>query len=240
MRSPGRPRKIGARALHAAWSTLVAGVTVGALLAGCDAKSFPALGSFETRCAQLPAARFHVVTVPMVVTEDDTEDVAQLTVRSGASADRHRTYGLTVANFGHETESRLRILEEASTGRACATPEVDVTLSMRPTTVYLARELAGDRCQREATRQHELRHVDAYRALLDEAAARLRAELPAAVAREAWSGGSAGDVRRRFDATLRAVLGDFMRTQHEVLAERQAGIDTPEEYARVGRACRAG
>ena len=30
-----------------------------------------------------------------------------------------------------------------------------------------------------------------------------------------------------------------MRREHERLAERQALIDTPEEYARVGRVCRA-
>jgi hypothetical protein len=34
-------------------------------------------------------------------------------------------------------------------------------------------------------------------------------------------------------------MSDFMRRQHVLLAERQALIDTPEEYARVGRACRS-
>jgi hypothetical protein len=223
---------------HRAVAAVAALLLLGILLAGCGKSPGP-FASFETRCAQLPAARYQVGTVPIVVGEDDTQGVAELTAKSGASAERHRTYGLTVANFGHETETRLRILEDSSTGRACASPEIDVTLSMRPTTVYVARELDGDRCQHDATHEHEMRHVDAYRELLAAAAVTLRDELPAAIAANTLTGPSAGDVRTRFDAQLRAYLNDFMRTQHEVLAQRQALIDTPEEYARVGAACRA-
>ncbi len=207
------------------------------LTSGCDIRGPSLLASFESRCAALPAPRYQVRTAPFEVTEDDTQDVAALTARSGASSERHRTMGLTVSNFGHETDSRLRLLEERSSGRACATPEVEIVLSMQPTTVYVARELAHDACQHEATRQHELRHVAAYRELLDEARDRLAADLPATLQRQALSGSSATDVRVRFEAVMRTYMSDFMRTQHQVLADRQALIDTPEEYARVGNAC---
>jgi hypothetical protein len=224
-------------AMRAAAGLVATAAAATVLLAGCDVRSLTPFASFETRCAAMAPARFHVDVVPLTVTEDDTTGVAELTTKSGASPQQHRTYGLTVVNFGHETDSRLHMLEEKSSGRTCATPDIDVALSMRPATVYIARELSGNACQHEATRQHEMQHVDAYRTLLDEAAVQLRAELPATVA-ASWTGPSAGDIRARFDAEMRSFMRDFMRAQHQRLAERQALIDTPEEYERVGRACR--
>jgi len=225
------------RAVRGAAGLLGLVAATAALLAGCDVRSLTPFASFETRCAAMAPARYKVDVVPMTITEDDTTGVAELTNKSGASPQEHRTYGLTVVNFGHETDSRLHMLEETSSGRTCATPDIDVALSMRPATVYVARELSADACQHEATRQHEMQHVAAYRALLDEAAVQLRADLPASIA-ASWTGPSATDIRIRFDDALRTYMRDFMRAQHQRLAERQALIDTPEEYARVGRACR--
>ena len=239
MRPRTRRLKHGATASvpRAATALLAFAVAAAAAVAGCDVTKRLPFASFDTRCKAMPAPRYQVAVVPLAVTEDDTTGFDELTTKSGASPERHRTYGLTVVNFGHETESRLRILEETSSGRTCATPDVDVVLSMRPATVYVARELSGDACQHEATRQHEMQHVAAYRELLDEAAVQLRAELPAAVA-ASWTGPTATDVRARFDDALRGYMREFMRAQHERLAERQALIDSPEEYARVARACR--
>ena len=238
MRPRTRRLKHGARAPRPGVATALFALTVAAagLVAGCDVTNRLPFASFETRCKAMPSPRYQVAVVPLAVTEDDTTGFDELTTKSGASPERHRTYGLTVVNFGHETESRLRMLEETSSGRTCATPDVDVVLSMRPATVYVARELSGDACQHEATRQHEMQHVAAYRELLEQAAVQLRAELPAAVA-VSWTGPTATDVRARFDDALRGYMREFMRAQHERLAERQALIDSPEEYARVARAC---
>jgi len=232
-------RRAAAPAIDGAVALLALAVAVGTLLAGCDVKMPMPFASFETRCNAMPAAHYQVTIVPLTATEDDSTGFDELTTKSGASPESHRTYGLTVVNFGHETESRLRMLEDNTSGRTCATPDVDVVLSMQPATVYVARELSGEACQHEATRQHEMQHVAAYRTLLDEAAVQLRADLPPAMA-GSWTGPTAADVRGRFDDTLRAFMRDFMRVQHQRLAERQALIDTPEEYARVARACRTG
>ena len=209
----------------------------GALAGACGDARNP-FASFESRCNALPPARFEVVVVPIRVEEVTTQDVAWLTERSKADAARHRTYGLTSVSFGHNTHTELRMMEDKSSGRACGVPKVQVELSMQPAVVYLARELEGQPCEQSATRAHEHKHVEVYRAVLEESRRRLTAELPAAVGPALRTGASPADLKRRFDADLREYMNRFMAEQQADMTARQAAIDTPEEYARVAGACR--
>ena len=209
----------------------------GLLVSACTGELSSPFASLESRCAKLSPSRYDVVMVPLEVQETDTADVRELTQRSGSSFSKHRTYGLTTVSFGHETESELRLLEERSSGRTCGTAHVTVRLSMQPAVVYVARELNGDACRHTATRAHEKQHVAVYRAVLGEAADRLRSQLPAAVGTSVLHDDSAAALRVQFDARLRNHLAQFMRTEHAELTARQAQIDTPEEYLRVATAC---
>ena len=207
-------------------------------LSGCGKTANNPFASFESRCASLPAAHFEVVVVPVEYVEDDASGVASLTTRSGAAMDRHRTYGLTIGRFGHQTSMELRSVEDARRGRACGTPNVRVELSMQPVDVFIASEIAGDRCLHDATFDHEMKHVAAMHALLDEAGARLRDELADAIGPAQRSAGGQAMLQAQFDARVRGYLAEFMREESAILAERQAAIDTPEEYARVGSVCK--
>ena len=218
--------------------SMMAALALGAMLAGgCTADVPNPFASFETRCAKLPPARYDVVAVPFAVREVDTADIRELTDRSGASFAQHRTYGLTTVAFGHETQTELRVLEERASGRTCATPHVTVRVSMQPVVVYVARELRGDTCRHAATRAHEMQHVAVYREELADTTRELRAELAAAVGTQVLDGRSAAELNRRYEARLRDYLSAFMRARHDALNARQAQLDTPEEYARVGAAC---
>jgi hypothetical protein len=209
-----------------------------ALAAGCGAGPGSPFASFESRCNTLPPARFEVVAVPMRVEEVKTEDVARLTALSKADVARHRTYGLTTVSFGHNTQSELRMMEDKRSGRACGTPKVRVELSMQPAIVYLARELDGEPCDQSAARGHEQKHVEVYRAVLEESRRRLVDELPTAIGASLRTAASNAELKRRFDDDLRDYMGRFMREQQAEMTARQAEIDTPEEYARVANACR--
>ena len=220
-----------------AWSIALAAIT--GFTAGCTPDARSPFASFETRCGALPPARFEIAAVPMEVAEDDTQDVAALTTRSKADPTRHRTYGLTTVSFGHNTQSELSMIEDRGKGRACGTPKVHVDLSMQPVVVFLARELAGQACERDATREHEMRHVEVYRAVLGEAEQRLHAELPRAIGTGVRIAPSIPELKQRFDADLRAYLSRFMMEEQADMTARQAAIDTPEEYARVAHACGA-
>lgn len=207
------------------------------LLSGCTADVPNPFASFESRCAKLPPGRYEVVAVPFEVREVDTADIRELTERSGASFAQHRTYGLTTVSFGHETQTELRILEERASGRTCAIPHVTVRVSMQPVVVYVARELRSDTCRYAATRAHEMQHVAIYREELADTTRELRAKLAAAVGMQVLHGRAAEELNRRYEARLRDYLSTFMRARHDALNARQAQLDTPEEYARVGSAC---
>jgi hypothetical protein len=218
--------------------SMTAALALGAMLMGACTPDVPnPFASFESRCAKLPPASYDVVAVPFDVREVDTADIRELTDRSGATFAQHRTYGLTTVRFGHETQTELRVLEERASGRTCATPHVTVHVSMQPVVVYVARELRGDACRYAATRAHEMQHVAVYREELADTTRDLRAQLSAAVGTEILQGRSAADLNRRYEARLRDYLSTFMRARHDALNARQAQLDTPEEYAKVGARC---
>jgi hypothetical protein len=223
-----------------AWRIFALCVLAALLLPGCTRENANPFASFESRCASLPPATYEVVEVPLEFTENDDVVVSELTIKSGSSLALHRTYGLTTANFGHQTDTDLRLVEQRASGRACATPHVVVRVSMQPVVVYVAREIAGDRCQHDATREHELKHVAVDREVLDDAARRLREELAPALGADVLKGTSGTVIAKQYESALRDYLSGFMQEQHRVLAERQAGIDSPDEYAREANACRSG
>lgn len=219
---------------------LLCAAVAAAMAGACTRQIGNPFASFESRCASLPPASYDVVELPLQFEENDTVGLAELTARSGSSLARHRTYGLTTASFGHQTQSEMRLVEQRASGRTCGTPRVRVQLSMQPVVVYLARELADDRCQREATREHELRHVGVNREVLGEAARTLREQLGSALGTAVLHGASGAAIAKQYEAALRDYLSAFMREQQRLLAERQAAVDTPDQYARVASACRSG
>lgn len=205
--------------------------------AGCGRNGGNPFASFEARCAKLLPAHFVVTQQPLTYTEDDALAIPDLTRKSGSAFETHRTFGLTVGNFGHETNTELRSVEDRRGARACGVPRVEVALSMQPVTVFIARELTDHPCSHQVTLEHELKHVAAMQEALAEAAARLDTELAATLGTEVRSATSQAALQRDFDTALRDYLSRFMREESALLARRQTAVDSPEEYARVAAAC---
>lgn len=210
----------------------------GLLLAACGPDGANPFASFEARCAKLPPPRFEVVAVPVAFERDDTQPTAALTAHSSKTPVTHRAIGLTTAAFGQNTDIELQLIEDRRGARACGTSQVRVELSMQPMTVYVARELADLQCQREVTLSHEMKHVGVYVEALHDAALALERELPAAIGTVRRRASSALELQQQLNAAVRDELAEFMREQQRVLEERQAEVDSPEEYARVSMACR--
>jgi hypothetical protein len=156
-------------------------VVVALLVVGCGQGRSNAFASFEAKCAELPATRFRIATMPLTYTRDHSRTIDELTVLGGNTPDRYTTFGLTTVRFGHETDIDLRVLEDAAGNRACGTASVSVSLSMQPVVVYVGNELARNPCAQEATLAHELKHVESFRAVLGEAARDLRGDFADAI-----------------------------------------------------------
>lgn len=235
-REPPRYSARMPRALLAGLALLAAGT------AGCErGLPLPALGnplqSFEARCARLPAAPPAVVAVPIEILEDDTRSQHDLVLLLDGPAAGHRALGITRARVGHDAALEIKGLKDPGSGRACFRAGVRVELALKPLTVYVAREIAGDPCQRAAIHEHEMKHVAVYAAWLDEAAA----ALAQALAAEFADGVHYADDGEAAQRALRARLESFVKAHSEAagreLEDRQRAVDSPEEYARVAAAC---
>jgi hypothetical protein len=145
--------------------------------------------------------------------------------------------GLTSAVFGQSTDIELQVVGDGRGSRACGTPSVRVELSMQPVVVFIAREVAESPCQRDATLAHEMKHVEVFREVLQEAATELEREFPEAVGAELRRAANAEELQRRLILGVRDYLAQFMSDWQRVLDARQAEVDSPEEYGRVSAAC---
>lgn len=237
--SPGRRREaIGAVARISASRM---GIRLAALLALCAVAT--ACGDrnpfalFETRCAKLPSTHFEIVAVPLTFERDDSQSIAALTSKSGSALATHRTMGLTTAVFGQSTDIQLNVVDDRRGSRACGTPRVRVELSMQPVTVFVASELAGERCQHDVTLSHEMKHVEVFREALDRAAQDLERDFPVAIGAELRRAKDAAELQQRFIVSVRDYLGQFMHERQRMVDQAQAEVDSPEEYERVSTVC---
>jgi hypothetical protein len=207
------------------------------LLAACGPDGGNPFAPFEARCAKLPPPRFEVVAAPLAFERDDTQPIGTLTATSGSTPATHRAIGLTTAVFRQRTQIELQLVDDRRGARACGTPRVRVELSMQPMTVFIAREVAEVPCQGEITLSHEMKHVAVFREVLDDAAQDLERELPESIGTTIRRAASPEELQRGLNVAVRDYLAQFMREGQRVLDERQAAVDSPEEYARVASAC---
>ncbi|HEY5309366.1 MAG TPA: hypothetical protein VIK97_12715 [Casimicrobiaceae bacterium] len=211
------------------------------LLGGCDAAThvvnrYNPFVSFEGRCERLPPSRTTVIAREVTVGENNALSQRALSALHQEIPETVRTYGLTQATFRQESQLEINGLTDARGGRACFRPQVQVELTMRPMTIYIATEATGDQC-RDAVHDHELKHVAVYRQRLAEAAAELKHDLPELYGQAVFVVGDQAASESEMRGRLGEFMHDFMADNMETLKARQAAVDSPEEYARVRNAC---
>ena len=211
-------------------------IALSAAVTACGDGSSP-FASFETRCAKVPPTHVEVVAVPLTFERDDSQSIAALTVKSGRALATNRTFGLTTAAFGQNTDIQLSGADDRGDSRACGVPRVRIELSMQPVIVYIASELAAQPCQRAVTLSHEMKHVDVFREALELAAHDLARDFPVAIGDQLRTATNSDELQQRFVISTRDYLAQFMRDRERMLDERQAAVDSPEEGTRVASAC---
>jgi hypothetical protein len=215
---------------------LAALIALSAVATACGDSANP-FASFGTRCAKLPPTHFEVVAMPLTFERDDSQSIAALTMRRGSAFATHRTFGLTSAVFGYNTDIQLNVVDDRGESGACGTPRVRIELSMQAVTVYVASELAGQPCHHDVTLSHEMKHVEVFREALELAARDLARDFPVAIGVQLRPATNPSELQQRFVISVRDYLAQFMRDRQRTLDESQAAVDSPEEYARVSTAC---
>ena len=151
-----------------------------------------------------------------------------------------RLSGLTETKFNHKIAIHGKEMSR-SDGWYCYTPgSVVVTLELSPT-VYIASAHRPGGCKYDETRKHELRHVATATQTLEEFAPAVMAALRKAM-KEFRPQGAATlkqlrRERNRMSKIIKNAYAGAVEEMTRTLQKRQARIDTPEEYQRIGAAC---
>jgi hypothetical protein len=224
---------------------LAAGMACGlaAGLSGCDAVTGAAqragvVPTFEQHCAKsLPPTRVEVVAIPVRYDTDTSRPYAELARMGVEAGENERVVGLTRARISHSASIAVNGIEEPRTKTVCVRPEIRVELSLLPMTVFVGREFRDHDCRRAAIVEHELKHVAVYSAYLAEIAGEVRAEITRAYGNAVMQFASRDEAQREIEQALTGYLNPLLERTSRELKLRQAGVDTPAEYARVAAAC---
>ena len=169
-------------------------------------------------------------------TIDGTLSYRALTQMKGQAAANTYVLGLT------RTESRVEIglagplLQDPASGYECVAPHITVKLSYVPAVIYIGREFAPGGCPYDAILKHELRHLKAYLDHLPKVEMLVRAALAKRFeARPLYA--PSGTARSALEHEIDSGWLPYIKAEMVKVELLQAAIDSPEEYARLGKSC---
>ena len=198
------------------------------LLSGCEW-----LRPFEEVCEnRLGPTIIDVVATPISHGVDLGKSTAELTAMGAPSTGR-QVLGLTQTSLKWSASYGSRGLTRRPGSRHCMRPAISVKLSFEPMTVFVGREQAEGSCAFNITMDHERRHVRVYERFLDEVAPRMQAALAAHFGNRIFYFDSEAEAERHVQASLRDFLAPLVDNSMKDVAQRQAAVDTPEEYFRL-------
>lgn len=193
--------------------------------------------AFQARCEDTIGESVSVLTSQQNGYRiDNTYSFHGLSSMKGDRAPGSYVLGLT------RTESRVgikvqgRMLSDPGTGYECVAPRLEVKLTYLPIVVYVGREFTPGTCAYREILAHELRHRDIYldhlprtEKIVSEALARRFQGKPLYA--------PAGQVRSLLQREIDASWLPFIKNEMIKVERLQAAIDTPQEYARLGKVC---
>ncbi|MFC0253989.1 hypothetical protein [Massilia consociata] len=167
---------------------------------------------------------------------DNSLGFRSLTVMKGRTRPGQVVLGLT------RTESRVsinvggRLLTDPGSGYECIAPHIEVRLTYPPIVVYISREFRPGSCAYEEVLAHEMRHLNTYLDHLPRAEARVRAALAQRFENKplyARIGQAQSLLQREIDRGWMP----YIKSEMAKVEALQADIDSPQEYARLGKVC---
>lgn len=199
-----------------------------AVLAGCDL-----VRPFDQVCERnLRPASFSVVVAPVQHELDLSQSAAQLSARGAASSGR-LVLGITDGNMKSTVVAAGNAITSPISRRYCVRPQVEVTLAVAPLKVAIAREQLPGSCEHGLTLAHEMKHVLVYERFLQEVASNVEAELKTRVGDQVRHFASRAEGERELAALVERTVRPLIEAGMREVGQRQAAIDTAEEYARL-------
>jgi hypothetical protein len=159
-----------------------------------------------------------------------------LTAKSGSIDGRMQTLGLTVTKGLYKASLGGPVLQDPVSGYECIAPKVEIKLNYSPVLIYVGNEFVPGSCAYQEILAHEQRHLEAYMENL----ARVELAVGRALGRR-FEGkplyAPSGTAMSALEHEINGTWFPFIRDEFEKGKVKQAAIDTPAEYARLGKAC---
>lgn len=189
-------------------------------------------------CDRLPPPSVAVRRVVTPISIDATYGHRELAALA-AKLDRktQQVLGLTRGTASVKFETRLASIVDRSGRWECASPQLVVSYSFSPMTVYLAKELPAGSCAYREVYQHEMQHVRIYEQHLLSIEGELTATLRQRFATGAPWRNSVGQTSITLQREFEDRWLPYLKREIARVESAQAVIDTPEEYARVAERC---
>jgi len=192
---------------------------------------------FQVRCEDTIGETVSVLSTQQQGYRVDTSrSFYDLTRLKGQVRPNAWVLGLTHTDARIQIQAGGRMLQDRSSGYECIAPRIDVSLTYLPIVVYVSREFPPNSCSYREVMAHEMRHLKTYQDFLPQAEARVRAALAKRFAGKplyAPSGQAQASLQREIDRSWMP----FIKREMARVELLQAAIDTPQEYARLGKVC---
>jgi hypothetical protein len=168
---------------------------------------------------------------------DNSLPYRTLTRMKRAGANGGVVLGLTRAESRVAVSVEGTIIGDPETGTECLRPLVNVSLSYEPIVIYVGREFEPGSCAYREILAHEMRHLKAYVDYLPKVESRVLDRMA-----QRFDGrpvvAPRGQALHRVQQELDRTWMPFLKRQMATAKARQAAIDSPKEYARLGKVCR--
>jgi hypothetical protein len=176
-----------------------------------------------------------------VPTIDNTLPQSSLQQLAGVAYHRGRAEGLYKAQIG--ARPGVLVMRRGKGGETCLwIDKVTVTITWPMRKIYIVRNLPPGSCNYEAVLGHERKHQATDDAVLSEYVPRFRTQLEATIRAlpppRPVPLAQADAEENRLVGMITTTLERTVNTMRDVRHVRQAFVDTPDEYRRVGAACR--
>lgn len=186
--------------------------------------------------ACLPEPRLTVAVIaehhpPAVRSSYSLDELRAFAARSGRSL-RHAPLGFYIGTFGYTVE-----VQASDAGQPGCRPDLAVVVRMMlaDRLVELGEDLP---CRRGAVLSHYLLHAAQDERLLSLYADRVWTALDRASMQGSLGGAGGGDTTDAVAEVVRRIVDEQLRPYNEERTQALVAVDTDEEVAKLGRACR--
>jgi hypothetical protein len=192
---------------------------------------------FQARCEDTIAKTVSVLSAKQNGYSINTQlSYKSLTAMKGQAVANSYVLGLTRTESTVQIGANGPMLQDRGSGYECISPQIVVELSYAPVKIYIGSEFPKGTCGYDVILEHEMRHLKTYMDHLPRVENTVRAALAKRFGGKPFYAPS-GTAQSALSHEINTGWLSFIKAEMAKVETLQAAIDTPAEYARLGKLC---